>query len=88
MVLVIILSMVSDHVTIDDGVILAARAGVAPRKHLKKGNVYLGNPARPKEKTLEQDLSVSRIPLMRKNLKNLSEKVSQLSKRLEEIEDK
>ncbi|KTD17756.1 UDP-3-O-(3-hydroxymyristoyl)glucosamine N-acyltransferase [Legionella jordanis] len=77
---------VSDHVRIDDGVILAARAGVPPKKHLKRGNVYLGNPARPKDKAIEQELSVTRIPLMRKNLKNLSEKVDKLSQLLAQQE--
>lgn len=77
---------VSDHVRIDDGVILAARAGVPPKKHLKKGNVYLGNPARPKEKALEQELAVTRIPMMRKNLRTLSEKFSELSERMSQLE--
>lgn len=77
---------VSDHVRIDDGVILAARAGVPPKKHLKQGNVYLGNPARPKDKAIEQELSVTRIPLMRKNLKALTEKVTELSERLAQYE--
>ncbi|WED42753.1 UDP-3-O-(3-hydroxymyristoyl)glucosamine N-acyltransferase [Legionella cardiaca] len=77
---------VSDHVRIDDGVILAARAGVPPKKHLKQGNVYLGSPARPKDKAIEQELAVTRIPLMRKNLKNLSEKVDELSQRLAQQE--
>lgn len=79
---------VSDHVQIDDGVILAARAGVPPKKHLKKGNVYLGNPARPREKTLEQELAVTRLPMMRKNIKGLSEKISQLGERLTQLEAK
>lgn len=74
---------VSDHVRIDDGVILGARAGVPPRKHLKQGNIYLGNPARPKNKAMEQELATTRIPLMRKNLKALSEKVAQISEQLE-----
>lgn len=77
---------VSDHVRIDDGVILAARSGVPPKKHLKKGNIYLGNPARPKDKAIEQELSVTRIPGMRKTLKTLSEKVDALSKRLAQYE--
>lgn len=77
---------VSDHVTIEDGVILAARAGVPPRKHLKKGNIYLGNPARPKDKAIEQELSVTRIPLMRRNLKTLNETVLELRKRFEQYE--
>lgn len=77
---------VSDHVRIDDGVILAARAGVPPKKHLIQGNVYLGNPARPRDKAIEQELSVTRIPLMRKNLRNLREKVDALSERLAQYE--
>lgn len=77
---------VSDHVRIDDGVILAARAGVPPKKHLKKGNVYLGNPARPREKALTQELAVTRIPLMRKNIKTMSEKISLLDERLSQLE--
>ena len=77
---------VSDHVRIDDGVILGARAGVPPRKHLKHGNVYLGNPARPKEKAIEQELATTRIPLMRRNLKSLSEKVALLAERIELID--
>lgn len=77
---------VSDHVRIDDGVILGARAGVPPRKHLKQGNIYLGSPARPKEKAIEQELATTRIPLMRKNLRSLGEKVAQLSERLQLID--
>ena len=74
---------VSDHVRIDDGVILGARAGVPPKKHLKQGNVYLGSPARPKDKAIEQELATTRIPLIRKNLKALTEKVTQLAERLD-----
>ncbi len=77
---------VSDHVRIDDGVILGARAGVPPKKHLKQGNIYLGNPARPKDKAIEHEFAATRIPLMRKNIKTLSEKVAQLSERLELID--
>lgn len=77
---------VSDHVRIDDGVILAARAGVPSKKHLKQGNIYLGNPARPKDKAIEHELSVTRIPLMRKNLKALSDKVKVLSERVAQYE--
>ena len=77
---------VSDHVRIDDGVILGARAGVPPRKHLKQGVVYLGNPARPRDKAIEQELATTRIPLMRKNLKALSEKITQLTDRMEIID--
>ena len=79
---------VSDHVRIDDGVILGARAGVPPKKHLKQGNIYLGNPARPKDKAIEQELASTRIPLMRRNLKALQEKVEQLTERFDQQESK
>lgn len=74
---------VSDHVRIDDDVVLGARAGVPPKKHLKQGNVYLGSPARPRDKAIEQELSVTRIPIMRKNLRALSERVDALHARVE-----
>ncbi len=79
---------VSDHVCIDDRVILAARTGVAPNKHLIEGNTYFGNPARPKDKAFEQELSLVRIPAMRNQLKTLTEKVTELSKRIAECEAK
>lgn len=77
---------VSDHVKIDDGVVLAARTGVPPRKHLLAGNVYLGNPARPKDKAIELELSVTRIPFMRKNIKALHDKITELANRLDNKE--
>ncbi|MDF1646559.1 MAG: UDP-3-O-(3-hydroxymyristoyl)glucosamine N-acyltransferase [Legionellaceae bacterium] len=75
---------VSDHVRIDDEVILGARAGVPPKKHLKKGLIYLGTPARPREKAIEHEMSTTRIPLMRKQLKRLSEQVNQLKEQQSE----
>ena len=78
---------VIDHVRIDDGVILGARAGVPPKKHLKQGNIYLGNPARPKDKAIEQELATTRIPFIRKNMRSLSEKVTQLTERLMQLEE-
>ena len=77
---------VSDHVRIDDNVILGARAGVPPKKHLKQGNIYLGSPARPKDKAIEQELASTRIPFIRKNLAALSEKVSLLAENVARLE--
>jgi len=77
---------VSDHVLIDDGVILGARAGVPPKKHLKQGNIYLGSPARPKDKAIEQELATTRIPFMRKNIQTLTEKVTLLTDQLAQLE--
>lgn len=77
---------VSDHVTIEDEVILGARAGVPPNKTLRSGNIYLGNPARPKDKAIEQELSVTRIPFIRKNIKELTQKLNQLFSRIDALE--
>ena len=76
---------VSDHVTIEDDVILGARAGVPPKKVLKKGLNYLGNPARPKDKAIEQEFATTRIPFMRKHIQNLQDKVSSLEAQLEKL---
>lgn len=73
---------VSDHVRIDKNVILGARTGVPPKRHLKEGTVYLGSPARPKDEAIKHEFSVNRIPMMRKNIKELSEQVASLEKRL------
>lgn len=73
---------VSDHVRIDDGVVLGARTGVPPNRHLKEGMVYLGNPARPKDDAIKHELAVTRIPLMRKNIKSLTEQIGIINKRL------
>jgi UDP-3-O-[3-hydroxymyristoyl] glucosamine N-acyltransferase len=78
---------VGDHVRIDDGVILGARAGVPSKKHLKQGNIYLGNPARPKDKAIEQELATTRIPFMRKALTALSDKVNELSSKIARLEE-
>jgi UDP-3-O-[3-hydroxymyristoyl] glucosamine N-acyltransferase len=73
---------VSDHVRIDDGVVLGARTGVPPKKHLKAGTVYLGSPARPIDIAIKHELSVNRIPLMRKNIKTLTEELAALKKQM------
>lgn len=77
---------ISDHVRIDDGVILGARSGVPPHKHLLAGNIYIGSPARPKDLAIKQELGAARIPAMRKNIKNLTEQVAILTKKLTQLE--
>lgn len=77
---------VSDHVRIDDNVVLGARTGVPPNKHLKSGTVYLGNPARPKDIAIKHELSVNRIPLIRKNIKTLTDQLALLKKQLQPAE--
>jgi UDP-3-O-[3-hydroxymyristoyl] glucosamine N-acyltransferase len=73
---------VSDHVVIGDNVVLGARTGVPSRKHLNPNSVYLGNPARPKDKAIQHELSVTRIPFMRKQIQALTEQVALLKKKM------
>ncbi|MCL9684507.1 UDP-3-O-(3-hydroxymyristoyl)glucosamine N-acyltransferase [Legionella maioricensis] len=77
---------VSDHVRIEDNVVLGARTGVPPNKLLNAGTIYLGNPARPKDLAIKHELSVNRIPLMRKNIKTLTEQVALLQKQIAQQE--
>lgn len=79
---------VSDHVVIEDGVVLGARTGVPPRKLLKQGNVYLGSPARLKDKAIELEMSTTRIPMMRKTILALTQKMARLSERMERLDQK
>lgn len=76
---------VSDHVVIDDGVVLGARTGVAPGRHLKQGNMYMGNPSRTKEKFMEIELATMRLPTMRKNMLAMGEKIEHLTECLESL---
>lgn len=75
---------VSDHVRIDDGVVLGARAGVPPNKHLRGNQVYLGSPSRPKEKAIELELGVNRLPGMRKRIAKLEEQLKALMESISE----
>lgn len=77
---------VSDHVRIDSNVVLGARTGVPPNKHLKEGITYLGSPARPKDIAIKQELSVYRIPFLRKNIQTLTQQLALLKERLAQIE--
>lgn len=78
---------VADHVTIEDQVTLAARTGVPPGKTLKKGQVYLGTPAKPKEKAIEMELAAMRIPLIRKQIQTLTEKLNMLTEKVTDLEN-
>ncbi len=57
-----------------------SRTGVPPNKHLVAGNVYLGNPARPKNLAIKHELAANRIPLIQKQIKTLSNQLAHLEK--------
>lgn len=69
---------VSDHVVIEDNVTLGARTGVAPKKILRKGTVWLGAPARPQQKVIEQIMAMQQLPELIVKVKELQKKLAQL----------
>lgn len=75
---------VSDHVTIEDNVTLGARTGVAPGKLLRKNTVWLGSPARPQEKTIEQIVALQQLPDLVRKMRELQKKVKMLMPDLED----
>lgn len=78
---------IGDHAKIDDEVIVCARAGIPPKKHLLKNNIYLGSPARPRDRAIEVEFSVTRIPYIRKKQQAMSERLDELEQRLETLEE-
>jgi len=77
---------IADHVRIDAGVIVLAGTNVSSKKHLVGGNMYLGTPARPRDKAMAQELAIARLHITNKNLKMLDEKVAALSEKLNHSE--
>lgn len=77
---------IADHVRIDDGVIVLAGTNVPSKKHLVGGNMYLGTPARPRDKAMAQELAIARLHITNKNLKTLDEKLAAISHKLDQIE--
>lgn len=71
---------VSDHVTIEDNVILGARTGVPPKKILRKDTIWLGAPARPQQKTIDQLVAQQQLPDLIIKVRELQKRVTQLEK--------
>lgn len=61
----------SDHVTVEDGAILGARAAVFTGKTIRAGQIFLGYPARPLARFKEQHGWLTRLPQMAERLKKL-----------------
>ncbi len=70
---------VTDHVTIGEGAILAARSGI--HKHVPAGAVMLGSPARPIGEQRRIWALEGRLPTMSKRLKELEKQLAELKER-------
>ena len=73
---------VADHVTIEDNVTVGPRAGIPSKKRLSSNTTWLGSPARPADKAIEQIVSMQRIPGMKKQLTDLQRKFKTLEEKL------
>jgi len=75
-------SSISDHLTVGDGAILGARAGVITK--VKPGEHMLGTPARPRNETMRIVATWPKLPDMLRQLAALQKEVEDLKKRLGE----
>ncbi len=73
-----------DHVSIGDNVIVGAQSGVS--KDIPEGSVVLGSPAMPHTEFKRQLAALARLPLLRRALQTLEERLAALERRLSDIE--
>ena len=73
---------VADHIKIGDGAIAAARTGVS--KNIKPGEVSWGAPNRPIKRVMKELAALSRLPELLGRVHKLSQRLSELEKRLKD----
>lgn len=76
---------VVDHVSIGGGATVAARSFVTSR--VPPEEMVSGSPARPHREELESEVAIRRLPRMIQSLRALEEIVSDLQKRIEQLEN-
>ena len=69
-----------DHIHIADRVIIGAQSGVM--QDIAEGDVMLGSPAMPHKQTMQQVAALTRLPDMRRQLRELQQQVAELSQRV------
>ena len=74
---------VADHTHLGEGCSLGAGAGV--HKDIPAGKTYLGYPARPADDQLRIVMAQSRLPEMRKQLRELTSRLADLSEQINTI---
>lgn len=73
---------VGDHVTLQDRVMVGPQAGIPSGKVIRSGEVVLGSPARPLEKTKRQLAALARLPDLLADVSSLRKIVAELQSRL------
>jgi UDP-3-O-[3-hydroxymyristoyl] glucosamine N-acyltransferase len=74
-----------DHVRVQSGAIIGSKAGILPGKIVRPG-VWWGIPIQPLDEYKRLNAHISRLPHVRQELKELSERVKELERRL--LDDK
>jgi UDP-3-O-[3-hydroxymyristoyl] glucosamine N-acyltransferase len=69
----------ADHLEIADGAMIAAQAGVA--RSVAEGVIVSGSPAQPHDVSLRTQALITRLPELRRQLRELAERVSALEAR-------
>jgi len=67
---------IADHVTIGQGAVVMARAGVA--NDIAAGSHVFGSPAKDKRIAYKEQVALSKLPELLKKVKLLEEKITQL----------
>ncbi len=73
-----------DHATLQDRVMVGPQAGIPSRKVIRSGEIVLGSPARPIEKTKRQLAALARLPDLLSEVSALRKTVAELRARLRE----
>ena len=74
---------VGDHATLGDRVVVGAQAGIFSGKQIRSGEVLLGFPARPIEKTKRQLAALARLPELLVKVSHLWKVVGDIQERLQ-----
>ncbi|MBI3865299.1 MAG: UDP-3-O-(3-hydroxymyristoyl)glucosamine N-acyltransferase [Planctomycetia bacterium] len=74
---------VADHVHLGRGCTLGAKAGI--HKSIPDGDTQIGYPARPEQEQLRIMMVTSKLPEMRKTLKDLESRVAELDRLVEQL---
>ena len=77
---------IADHVHLGQGCTLGAKSGV--HKDIPAGETHVGYPAGPEQEMFRVVMSLNKVPEMRKQLRNLEQKVEEISGQVEQFSPK
>lgn len=72
-----------DHVNIGDDALIYPQAGIT--NHVPPKSIFMGAPAMPKRRFLEQQVNINRLPRITRELKELRQQVAALTEKLNSL---